>query len=246
MKKIFLIAVILIITDSILMASYKEALELYKSKRYKESLQIIADELQIEKDKEPDSPNYKLRFLAAHNHWKLGNSQASITHFRRCIDIKKDDVNPLIDLSLLLYEIKRYKDSRTFTRKALKIKDIAIGYYILGKIALQYGNFREAKVNFEKSISRDPGISISYNGLGIALMRLRKFTQANTAFSAAMAIDSESPEVLNNIGLSFERTGKLNNAIKYIKKASVISPHNPVIQKNLTRLSKKARESTSK
>ncbi|TFH40492.1 MAG: hypothetical protein E4G96_07400, partial [Chrysiogenales bacterium] len=54
-------------------ASYEDALKLYEAERYQESLKLVADQLVTDDDFKPNSSNYNLRFLAAHNHWKLGN-----------------------------------------------------------------------------------------------------------------------------------------------------------------------------
>lgn len=222
--------------NSILYASYDDALELYKGKKYKESLNLIASELDIDKDMLPDSQNYELRYLAAHNHWKLGNKQAAITHLKRCIDIQRNNINPLIDLSILFTEIKRYGDANYITKKALQIEEHPIVYFLLGKIALYYRNYKRSKEYFEKSISLDPELSISYNSLGIVLMRMKKYSQANTAFSAALAITPDSFEILNNIALSLQKTGKYKEAIQYIKKAIIINPNNLIIKSNLKKM----------
>jgi hypothetical protein len=46
---------------------YKKALEYWKNGDYKESLEIIRKIIV------GNMNSYKLRFLAAHNHWRLGN-----------------------------------------------------------------------------------------------------------------------------------------------------------------------------
>src|SRR5271157_673924 len=75
-------------------ASYDQALELYQQKKHAESLKILGDELTTENDFKEGSPNFKIRYLAAHDHWKLGNKEAVINHFKRCMEIKKDEVGP--------------------------------------------------------------------------------------------------------------------------------------------------------
>lgn len=230
--------------STFLYASYDDALELYISKGYQKSLDIIAKELDIDKDMIPDSPNYNLRFLAAHNHWKLGNLQSAITHFKKCIEIKRDNVDPIIDLSMLLVENRLFRDARYYAKKALDLEEVPIVYYILAKSALGLKKYSTAKEYYEKAISIKPEMGISYNGLGIALMRLKRYSEANTAFSAALAIIPNSPEVLNNIGICLEKAGNLDDALRYVKKASVLNPNNPIIKKNLRQLRKNAIKDT--
>jgi tetratricopeptide (TPR) repeat protein len=226
----------LIMSTSLYASSYNEALKLFQGKKYKESLDIIAELLSIEVDMEPDSPNYKLRYLAAHNHWKLGNHKAAITHFKRCMDIKQDEVNPYIDLSLMLIELRQYRDVNNFAIRGLKIKEEPMLYYILGRAALGYKNYWRSKELFEKSIAINPEMHLSYNELGIVLMKLKMYSRANTAFSAALALMPESPEIMNNIALSLEIVKKYDDAYSYLTRANALSPDNPVIVKNLNRI----------
>ena len=239
MRNIIISAAIIISVNASAFASYKEALTLYEAKMYNDSLNMIAAELDISKDMDENTPNYDLRFLAAHNHWKLGNIGSAIAHFKRCAEIKKDNPDPMIDLSLLMLDFKRYSDARYFAGKALKIKDSAIPYYVLGQCSLIAGRYNNAKRNFEKAISINPEFGASYNALGMALMRLGKFSEANTAFSAALVFLPDSAEILNNMGMSLERTGKDDKALEYFTKAIEKSPEDSSIQKNLARLKTK-------
>ncbi len=237
MRKGILIPLILLIVSMPLYASsYEDALRLFQEKKYQESLDLIAELLSVDRDMEPDSPNYKLRYLAAHTHWKLGNHKSAITHFKKCMEIRKDDVDPCIDLSLMLIELKRYGDARIFANMGLKIKEDPMLYYVLGRAALGYKNYPRAKEFLEKSISINPELYLSYNHLGIVLMKLKKYSHANTAFSAALALMPDSPEIMNNIALSLEIEKKYDEAYDYLKKANTLSPDNSIILKNLNRV----------
>lgn len=239
MKKIAATLTILFMTVN-LFASYDEALKLFKEKKYDESLKKLGDELEVSRDMEAGAPNYKIRFLAAHNHWKLGNREAVISHFKRCMDIQKDTVDPYIDLSLFLAEQGLLNDAETYARKGLTVKDSAMLYYVLGKVSLIRQNYWRAKELFEKANSVDPEIYMSYNGLGIALMKLEKYGDANTAFTVALAIRPDSSEILNNMGLSLEKLGKNKEAYEYYKKANSLDMENKVILANMLRAKKLA------
>jgi tetratricopeptide (TPR) repeat protein len=216
-------------------ASYKDALELFDAGKYKESLAKIAEELTVANDKDPNSPNYKLRYLAAHNHWKLGKFESSISHFKRCMDIQKDNVNACVDMSLLLIDMKKYKDAEIYIKKGLKIKEDPMLFYASGKMAFMKENYWKAKELFEKAISLDPELYVSYHSLGVTLMRLGKFSQANTAFSASLSMSPKSSVILNNVGLSFEKMGNAEEALRHYEKALTLSPENKVIKENLGR-----------
>jgi len=239
MKKIYASLVIIMFFTSLLHASYNEALDFFKAKKYIDSLQSIAKKLDVKNDLNPGSDNFKLRYLAAYNHWELGNSRSAIAHFKRCIDIQNDNVNPYLDLSLHLFEQKRYTEAELIIQKGLKINKSPEFYYILGRISLRRKNYWRAKGLFEKTNSLSSDLFGSYNGLGIALMNLKKYSNANTAFSVALALNPDSPELLNNIALSLEMMKKNSEAYKYIEQANLIEVKNKTIKRNMRRLKNK-------
>ena len=238
MKKIFLTAFLVLFGATSLLASYEDALKLYQDGKYRESLDILGKELDVSKDLEEGAPNYNIRFLAAHNHWKLGNDESAIAHFKRCIDIKKDAVEPYIDLSLFLLERDRLNDAEIFARQGLRIKNSAMLYYVLGRSALKRKNYWRAKELFETANSLDPELYISYNELGITLMNLNKYGDANTAFSVAMALSPEKPELLNNMGLCLEKLQKYKESYQYLEKANSMQMENKAILENMLRVKK--------
>ncbi|HPJ37745.1 MAG TPA: tetratricopeptide repeat protein [Spirochaetota bacterium] len=217
-------------------ASYKDALKLFDAGKYQESLNTIASELKIADDMTPDSPNYKLRFLAAHNHWKLASYNSAILHFQRCMQIRKDSPDPYIDLALMLYDIKKYNDSLVYVKKGLEIKQDPMLYYVYGKLAYHYKNYLKAKEFFEKSISLDPELYVSYNSLGMTFIELNNYSNAYTAFSAASVMSPGSHEIFNNLGYSLEKMEKYPDAMKYYEKALLLQPENNIIQANLARV----------
>ncbi len=242
MKKISVLVALLLFTGTSLFASYKEALKLFEKKDYANSLKMIADELETANDAKPDSPNYNLRFLAAHNHWKLGNSKSAIDHFTRCIAIKKNKVDPYIDLALLQIEMKKYVEAEATARRGMEVERSPMIFYVMGIASLKRENFRKAKEMFEKANSLNPDLYYSYNALGITLMKLKKYSEANTAFSAAYAVKPRSAEIVNNLVMSYEKLGKQKDALEYYKKARALDEKNSVIAANIDRLKGKVKD----
>ena len=236
-----------------LAASYEEALKLYQEGKYKESLALLAKELDPSKDLDDDAPNYRIRFLAAHNHWKLGSGDPVVIHFRRCMDMKNKPIDPYIDLSLFFLEKNRLNDAEACARNGLQKERNAMLYYVLGEVSLKRGNFERAKELLETANSIDPENFASYNALGMALMHLGKYGDANTAFSVALAINAASAEVTNNIGVSLEKLAasqeaagspqeaaeNYKNALIYYRKANELNMEDKTILENLNRLKNK-------
>ncbi len=227
-KLIFTFLVIFISSASF--AAYDQALSLYQEQKYQESLAICAQDLVMADDFKPGSQNYKIRYLAAHNHWKLGNSESASIHFRKCMAIDKTKIDPYIDLAILLTEKKKYKEAGSVAEDGLKLKEDSMLFWILGRIALEKHNYQRAKELFERANGTNPEFFVSYNDLGIALMKLGKYGDANTAFSVALAINPESPEVNNNMAYTLLKMEKKNEALAYAKKALELAPSNETIK----------------
>lgn len=230
MKKAVLVVICFILYSGTAFASYEQALALYQEKKYQESLTMVADELVVADDNKENSPNYKLRYLAAHDHWKLGNDKSAVAHFRRCMEIKKNAIEPYIDCCILLLEKGRYSDAQSIAEDGLRIKEEPMLYWILGRVALAKENFWKAKEMFEKANSLDPEFYVSYNDLGIVLMKLNKPGDANAAFSVALAIYPDSAEANYNISYSFLILGKKTEALAYAKRALELAPGNEAIK----------------
>jgi len=240
-----LVVIIAVMINSLAYASYDDALVLFQKKKYDESLKMIASELIVADDFKENSPNYKLRYLAAHNHWKLGNERSVIAHLKKCMEIDKTSVNPYIDLSLFLVEQKRYTDANTFAEAGLRINADPMLYWVLGRSRMAQGKLADAREFFEKAISVDPEIFIVNFDLGVVLMKMKKYGEANTAFSAASMLNTESPEVYCNLANSFymmhlsKKSGDtkyLERAIVNIEKAKELDPKNQNILSIYTKI----------
>jgi len=229
----FTIIAILIMSFTSAFASYEEALRLFEEKKYRESLKVLGSILDAKKDSEPDSINYKIRFLAAHNHWKLENRDSSSQHFQKCMQIRPDSIDPYIDMALMLTDMKRFGDAENYVKKGLEIKKDAMLYFASGRIAMQNDSLWRAKELFEKSISINPELYSAYNSLGLVLMKLDRVSEANTAFTAALSMNPGSAEIMNNVGYSLMFMGKFDVSVKYFEKASLINPENGTIKANL-------------
>lgn len=232
MKKYLVLLLMFTFMSSNAFAAYDQALALFQENKFQESLNILGQDLIVADDFKPGSPNYKIRFLAAHNHWKLGNEESASAHFRRCMAIDKTKVDPYIDLAIMYSEKGKFGGASSIVEDGLKVKEDPMLFWILGRISYQKGNLLRAKDLLERANSMDPEFYFSYNDLGIVLMKLNKFGDANTAFSVALAINPESVEINTNIAQSLVMMGKSNDAESYARKALTLAPDNEMI-KNL-------------
>jgi tetratricopeptide (TPR) repeat protein len=238
MKKIVIIITMIFMTSSAVYASYEEAVKLFEEKKYEESLNILADILVVDDDMKEGSPNYKIRFLAAHNHWKLGNAKSVIAHLRRCMDINPATPDPYIDLGIYFLENKRYGDAVTIAEEGLKVKEDHMFFWILGRVAMAHKDYIRAKELFEKVNTMNPEFYVSYNDLGITLMKLKRYGEADAAFSVALAIKPDSAEINNNMALCYFMAEKYKEALTYAEKAAELNPESSEIINTIERIKK--------
>ena len=236
MKRFFIFVFIFLMITVNSFAAYDQALALYQEKKYQESLKILANDLILAEDFKPGSPNYKIRFLAAHNHWKLGNEESANAHFRKCMAIDKTKVDPYIDLAIMLTEKGKLKIASSVVEDGLRVKEDPMLFWILGRIAYYRQNYSRAKELLEKANSMDPEFYFSYNDLGAVLMKLNRYGEANAAFSVALAVRPDSPEINFNIARSLMMLGKNHDAESYAKKALELSPESEKIKKLISKI----------
>jgi Flp pilus assembly protein TadD len=236
MKRLMFLALFFILLSINAFASYDKALELYQEKKYQESLKILGNDLILADDFKPGSPNYKIRFLAAHNHWKLGNEESATAHFRRCMAIDKTKVDPYIDLAILLTEKGKYNGASSVVEDGLRVKQDPMLFWILGRISYFRKDYSRAKELLEKANSLDPELYFSYNDLGIVLLKLNKYGDANAAFSVALAVYPDSTEINMNMAQSFILMGKGKDAEVYARKALELAPENDKIKALLKKI----------
>jgi len=232
MKRIAISMLMVMCFAGILFGEYKDALKLYEEGKYQESLDIIAEQLVVSEDFTPESSNYKLRYLAAHNHWKLGNVDSAVIHLKRCAEIRKDTVDPYIDLGLLMIDHKRYRPAAVFARESIKREETALAYYILGLSYSGMKSYWKSKQYLEKANSLNPEMYLSYNELGNVLMKLKRYNEALTAYATAHALYPGSAKVLNNLAVCNEKLGNDTKAQQYIKQAHELDASNGVISSN--------------
>ncbi|MBP8082851.1 MAG: tetratricopeptide repeat protein [Spirochaetes bacterium] len=232
MKKIIL-PVFFCLAAIPLFADYNAALKLFTEGKYDDSLKIIGEDLDAAKDMNPDSPNYKLRFLAGHNHWKMKRYENALSHLGRCLQIRPNDTNTMIDVGLVYLEMKKYADAvRVGQKIAEKEKNNAMAYYIIGKARYGLGNFWGAKELLEKATSADFELYPAWNELGKTFMMLKKYPEAEIAFATAYSINPASPEIMNNFAASYYAQGKKDKAAEMIKKAAEADKSNLTILAN--------------
>ena len=225
----------LILFPLALAADYNAALELFQKGDYAASLQAVADELNAAQDMVAGSPNYRLRYLAAHNHWRMGNHEKALAHLAVCARIQPKTADPLIDIGLIYIDLKRWQDALDAGQRAAALdKNSAMTFYILGKARYGFQNYWGAKEYLEKATSLDFELYAAWSELGRSLTALAKYPEAETAFSTALSLNPDSAEVLNNYAVKLHKAGNRKKAAELMARAAKLNPQSAVIARNVT------------
>ena len=117
----------------------------YRKKDYQKSLEFIRHVISS------DFNNSKLRYLAAHNYWRIKNYESAEAHFRVFLKIQPNETAGYIDLALMLHEGHFYKKAiKIITDRIKELKqskeNISIKLFnILARSSLHQKRFTETR-----------------------------------------------------------------------------------------------------
>jgi len=191
--------------------TYQKALELFNKQDYEGSLDQIRHVIKS------DMQNYKLRYLAAHNHWKLGNFESASAHFQTAIAVESLKPEAAIDYSLMLIHQRKYRtvyqvlNAMVYRLNKNKITVPAKIYNIYARTALLEGNISkalnysvEAKAAFD---SHGTGIKDKIEAMtleGRAHLASGNFEKAAFALQWALSLREKNPYLLNLLGFTYQ------------------------------------------
>jgi len=240
--------------------TYLEAVKLFEQQKYEDSLNKIRHVIKS------SMHSYKLRYLAAHNHWRQKHHKVAAQHFLIGIAQKPQNYHGYIDLSLMYLDQYNYTAARNILNKCERILNNAKKhvpaklYNIQARINLRWENpqgalqkSQQAKAAFQK---KNTGIKDQLESLileGRAYLSLNKFSKAEFALSWGLSLHKDNATVLNLLGYTFEQWAaslkkknpkksirKRSKAIAYYKKALITkeltSTFFTLIQRNLKRI----------
>ncbi|MDH5720885.1 MAG: tetratricopeptide repeat protein [Spirochaetia bacterium] len=229
---------------------YDKALEKYNMQKYEASLEDIRHVIKS------DMTNYNLRYLAAHNHWRLGNYDSAIAHFETAMNKNSQKPGSYIDLSLLYLQLKNYKASKKILLKGIDDLNAANTsvpskvYNILSRLSFYEGNFtealeyaQEAKAIFNQNKA---GIKDKLEAVILearAHLELKNFEKAELSALWALNLKKDNPYAYNLLGYIYEKwantvsdENKKQELLKKSKENYEITIHNSNNPENLNKL----------
>lgn len=99
--------------------------------------------------------------------------------------------------------------------------------HMLGVLACQLGQFKQAADLINRAIMLDPGAAIYHSDLGLALQEQGRLDEAINCYEQALAIKPDVPEVLNNLGTALYHQGRVDEAVACYEQALAVRPDHP-------------------
>jgi|GEM_PF-1779385 len=191
---------------------YQLALMEFDKQAYEESLKYIRHVIKS------DMNHYKLRYLAAHDHWKLGHFDSATTHFQTILFIKPENPQAYMDLALMKIQERNYWAAESVlqtgmaTLKAANVFIPSKFYNIYARIQLAKGFAEEAlkyaqlaKSAFEKN---GAGVKDKLEAMTLEArshLLLENFDKAELAMQWAIAMRKDNVYAHNLLGYIYTR-----------------------------------------
>ncbi len=187
-------------------ATYEKALEAFYLQEYETSLAYIRHVIRA------DMSNYQLRYLAAHNHWKLGNFESAEAHFKAAIQASPAEPGSYIDYALMLIHQRKYGNARSVAAGGVKTLEQAGQknpklYNVLARSCLLAGDWPAALHNAEKAKgaldANEIGVKDKLESMVIEArvhMAMGQYEKAELSLLWASSLKENNPYVQNLLG----------------------------------------------
>jgi len=240
---------------------YQKSLNSFNEQKYEESLNHIRHVIKS------DMTNFKLRYLAAHNHWKQGNFDTAIIHFERAIKTSPEISGPYIDYALMQIHRRHLGRARKVALKGIQNlrthkKEIPSKLYnILSRIDLLQNNAKGALAYAEKAKAvfdqKETGVKDKLEAVVLearAHLSLSDYAKAEFSMLWGLSFRQESPYLHNLLGYIYQqwyesekgKSPEMASDLKEkaleqfniaLKSPNLVQSFKELIQKNIDKLS---------
>jgi GWxTD domain-containing protein len=120
--------------------------------------------------------------------------------------------------------------ARTLCERSLQLSpDLLSPRLLLGRLALDDGNPREAVRLLEPAHAQHPDDADVLLALGDAHLQVRHFSRAVDLLEAAIPLRRPTPPLLNALGIAHSALGHRDKALEYLRRSLEIDPEQPSV-----------------
>lgn len=201
--------------------TYRQALDSFYLQDYETSLNYIRHVIRA------DMTNYNLRYLAAHNHWKLGNLDSAEAHFQAAISSTPNEPGAYIDFTLLLIHRRKYVSARRVAANGAEAieksgaKVPSKMYNVLARACLLSGDGADALEYAEMAKGaldqNDTGIKDKMEAMVIEArvhLAMENFEKAELSLLWALSLKENNPYAQNLLGVVYLKWAEKSEAEK--------------------------------
>lgn len=144
----------------------------------------------------------------------------------------------ILTFSLLLLACGPRADSvegklKTYLKQVKKNPDDAEGYYELGKVYIEKGEYQSALKQLSEATRLKGDYSQAYREKGVALFYLKRFLDAEKALVKSFTMNPSQPDIATDLGSIYLQNGNIKNALRYLKIAQTRNNNIHIVLNNL-------------
>ncbi len=213
----------------------QNALVFLKSGEHEKAAKLYA-KLAVE---HAENENYLIS--AANCYDRAGNKKVALSLYKKALVINPQSLIAILNISTLLYELKKYDQAAQYAKQALEIKpDNFSALMNLGNIAYSRGEYDEALDYYEKMYELNPNSYNAIVNIANTYYNLGQYSRAIEFAQAAIAKRPTNAEPYIVAGNSYMELQKTDEGTAYLKKAAEIAPNSDWLCTSIAVLYQKA------
>ncbi|MDP6546425.1 MAG: tetratricopeptide repeat protein [Phycisphaerae bacterium] len=173
-------------------------------------------------------------FAIGYLHWKLGNHEIAIQHYKMAITLKPDYSMAYNNVGCAYFDLGRYADASVALKTAISLKpDNDTAYANMGRLYCMLKQYTKALAACKKAIGIEPDAFFANRNLGLAYSGLGRYAEAVAAFEKAIAIKSNHAGVYYDMGIALYDLRRYAEALAACKKVIALKPDNARAYSNM-------------
>ena len=137
--------------------------------------------------------------------------------FRTALQINPDSAKANLFLGLLLANTGDLDGAIQYTGKAVSIEPSYTGYYNLGLVQSNKGNFSESVSAYEKAVKINSKSYEAWHQLGKVYAAALQFKEAVEAYKKAASLNAKFPDAYQGMGSAYYWSGDLTAALQQVE-----------------------------
>ena len=201
-------------------------LALFGEERYEESLAALARALALD----PGAPSAgTLALSAGRAARELGRSRAAEGQFRKAAALAPDGVEPLLELSGLLFAQDRTDEAEEYLRRARELQpNDPSTLHKVAEALRKSGRRRQALAAYRDALQTDPDFAPAHVGLGAALVDLQRYQEALESLERSGSLEMDPATAATShylAGRALKELGRMAEAAVRFEKAIESDPN---------------------